>query len=499
MLARRLLGCGLALALLHPLCYWGYYAGDGVIHLVYGEHAAAGRFFEYNLGEKSAGVTSPGFMLVLAALFRALPHPWVPYAVKAINLLGHYALLALVYRLGRKLALEVRWAAGAAIVVGLTPGLVYNATIGMENGIFATALYLFFVAAEEVGWFAAPQEVSAGRQAALGALLALVCWLRPEGLAVAALVIAQGAWRARSVRAVAALALPVALGAAALVGFHFVETGHLMPTSAKARALLSWNDSVWVGPVPLNPRLTYRLGFFVPVFLCFLAGLPEWCARGGAGAGARGLLLALFGAFFALYSTVLASGHISRYAIFLMPVQALVAASGARALAARFPRARAGACVAGAAALLALAVAERVYVIRPGEWDALARAAAAQALRPAESEAMLALVGRPAKRPVVLAYQEVQARWWLDERFVIRSLDGRVDPELLAFVRNGYFDHPGYLRARGVDFLMQIVNYNREPADWSLEKLADLAPGASARHDGVGFTRVADGVFRVDR
>ena len=62
---KRLAVVAVALVLLaYPLIYLGNYAGDAQVHLIYGENAAHGRFFEFNQGEPSAGVTSPGFMLL---------------------------------------------------------------------------------------------------------------------------------------------------------------------------------------------------------------------------------------------------------------------------------------------------------------------------------------------------------------------------------------------------------------------------------------------------
>ena len=57
----------------YPLLYIGNYAGDSQVHLIYGQNAAHGAFFEFNLGEKSAGVTSPGVHASYCGLFQSRP------------------------------------------------------------------------------------------------------------------------------------------------------------------------------------------------------------------------------------------------------------------------------------------------------------------------------------------------------------------------------------------------------------------------------------------
>ena len=94
---RFLLLAAAAAVLLYPLAYADVYAGDAVIHLIYAENAARGHFYEFNLGEVTAGVTSTGYMLLLAGLFRLLPAPLVPIAAKLLGALAWFASLAFVY------------------------------------------------------------------------------------------------------------------------------------------------------------------------------------------------------------------------------------------------------------------------------------------------------------------------------------------------------------------------------------------------------------------
>jgi hypothetical protein len=101
--------------------------------------------------------------------------------------------------------------------------------------------------------------------------------------------------------------------------------------------------------------------------------------------------------------------------------------------------------------------------------------------------------------------EEVQMRYWLDDRFVVRSLDGRTDPLLLRYAAADRFDHVGYLRDRGVDFLLGTPSYNRDPRPWSLARLEQLQVGETTHVEGLSFLRMAGDssilwpIFRVQK
>jgi hypothetical protein len=496
-------GAGVLLAgaaVLHPLLYVGMFAGDAEIHIVFGRNAAAGRFFEFNPGEVCAGETSPGYMLLVAALFGVAPEAWVPIVMKAVGLAAWYALVALVWVAARDLLESRFWASAAAGVVALMPGAAYNATIGMENGLFALAILAFWTVAIRTGWFEPERRTSPGLDAALGALLGLACWLRPEGFIVGVLALAVRGPR-RSAVAAAAFAV-VAAGVAA---FHFAFTGRLLPGSALARVAVSACDAFVLGPVSLDPGFSYRLAAYAPLTVGLAIG--TWIAlrrtRVTPRAGALRFAVACFWGFFALYTAVLGSAHLGRYTIFLMPLCAVVACLGARwAWEQLYARSRALAAVAvalGAIALLGVFAAEAVARRGLGRPRELIYVSRAPEMRAAFSDSMVERLGRPEQRPIVVACQEVQIRYRLDDRFVVRSLDGRTDPLLLDYVRGGVYDHVGYLAARGVGFLLATPNYNRSPETWALDRLEALEPGESIAHGGLRFTRLPDlATFRVD-
>ena len=505
---------GVAAVLAYPAAYLGMYAGDALIHLAYAENAAAGRLFEFNPGEKSSGVTSPGFMLLLAAFFKIASAYYVPALVKALNLLAWYALAFVVWLTARRVLGSDGWAFLAAVTAGLLPGSAYNATIGMESGLFALAVMLFLYLAARWKWLFGDRPREAWQGVAIGVTLGVAAWLRPEGFVVGAIALAYATAMLRRdglgvARIAARLAASVAVFAAvagSMLLFHVWMTGDLIMTSGASRVALSAARSIGLGPLPFTPDFSERLLQYAPLTgAALLGGVLLATGRVRPRTRIEPLMVVLFCVFFAAYSTVLASDHLARYVIFLMPMLVITAAVGARWLwdtlsAAGSPRAlrlRLGAFALGAAGLTAVFAVETHLRRGLGTHDALRAAMDAPGERTAYSDRMLAALGNPAQRPVSLAYEEVQVRYHFDDRFVIRSLDGRVDRKLLDYVEDGNYDHLGYVRARGVDFIMETVNNNRDPGVWSLAELARLEAGEELARDGVVLRRLPGAGYRV--
>ena len=110
--------------------------------------------------------------------------------------------------------------------------------------------------------------------------------------------------------------------------------------------------------------------------------------------------------------------------------------------------------------------------------------------RQAFSDELFDQLGKPEIIPISVALQEIQARYWLDQRFIVRSLDGRVDPVLLVHADKVGIDHAGYLKEREVQFLLDTPNYNRDLQLWSLKRLNSLKPGEEVSQGGVTFSRM---------
>jgi hypothetical protein len=182
--------------------------------------------------------------------------------------------------------------------------------------------------------------------------------------------------------------------------------------------------------------------------------------------------------------------HLARYTIFLMPALCLLAGLGWQHFAApRFRPFRSAATVAAAVWLCGVFGVETSIRWTQGGHDAVRALVNAPANRGATTEALLRRLNATGGRASV-ALVEVQLRYFVDDRITIRSLDGRTDPLLLAFVHPAYVDHIGYLRARRVGYVLALPDYNRDPTAWSLATLRSLPDGGTVECGGLTFQRI---------
>ncbi len=486
-----------SIVVLEPFLFAGSFAGDAQVHLVFAENAAHGRFFEFNPGQRVSGETSPGYMLLGAALFRLMPARWVPLGLKALGLGAWYLLCWLVYRVAAKrLSGEADdgrpLAAAAALTSALIPGSVYNANVGMENGLFAAAVWLWIDLAAKWRWFEPStletRTIQIHREVALASLQGIACWLRPEGFVLLAIAHSLRWRRAHPTTGVAITGLTIAsMIALANLAFQFEWTGDLVATSVLSRRVLAMHRSLPLGPLQIDPVFAERLLLYLPLTVCAAIG-ARLSAREQSGLDT--FLLSVFAAFFILYTFVSGAAQLARYAIFVMPIVALYAARGAREVWRQRQPYRRSLIALGAAAFVVTTVAESAYRGNHYYLRLLANAMNAPNERRARTDDLLRRLGPHQELPVVVALEAVQLRYEVDDRIIVRSLDGRVDRDLFAFVHDGAVDHFGYLRALSVDDLLGTPDYNRHDREDSLVSLGNLLPDQSVVRAGLVFRRL---------
>lgn len=187
--------------------------------------------------------------------------------------------------------------------------------------------------------------------------------------------------------------------------------------------------------------------------------------------------------------------HFARYSIPIWPMGIIAATYGLYRLSLNGQR---WAVAAAAIAFLGMAAYETM-VRSDFPRDTLVRAMALPDV-PLKSGAYLERYRQPRMRPVVIATQEVQVRMQLDDRFVIRSLDGILDAVYLNYLCHGYNDHDGYFIDQKVDFLeTPFANYNHDRSRWSLNRLSTLPVGQSIERPGIRYTKLADDTVKVTR
>lgn len=123
---------------------------------------------------------------------------------------------------------------------------------------------------------------------------------------------------------------------------------------------------------------------------------------------------------------------------------------------------------------------------------------AAQDRRRARTSDFLQALEMTGDRPISVALVEVQLRYFLDGRVVVRSLDGRTDGHLLDFASRTGVDYPGYLRDRQVEVLIEFPPI--PGAEWPLSDLLDLPANGRIERGGLVFQRIGStGAVRIVR
>ena len=479
------------------------WTGDAEITQVYAEHAAAGRWFEFNAGERTAGVTSPAWLLLLSMLHRLGGATFAAYGTKvlALSLLVTTALL--VVRIGRAID-HPRAGVVAAALFLLDPTIAAHALTGLEGALAAAVL-----AAGTLNLLA-PPNATWRRVGTLAATMALALLTRLE----IALVLAASACVATSidaprVRRVDVLFAVVIAAVISLPWFLFQHrlTGHFLPTSGMSRLWLARRSGWHLGPLTLHGALLLRLcGTYAP----FAVGTA--IAVKSAASGARRaavLVLATQVALVVVLDVAVIGGRgYLRYFLPCFPAYFLLGALGLAAL--DEARARRGGRAWSTFALAWMAIAFVTdFTLRArdlGDYVPHRAHLAAPTERSGATDALLAHLGAPAAGPVRLAVTEVEMRRALDDRVVVLSLDGRVDPALVQLVdpASGCPDVARYLVLRQADY----VHAERacdcpQSVLCALERHAarpDVVPGSAVHEAGLEFVFTGwDWTWRVER
>lgn len=504
----RLALCTLLFA--YPGLWLQYIAGDTVIHLVFAETAADGHFFDYNPGESCAGETSPGYMLLLAGAQVVLGQGALVLFVKALGFASWYSLLFVVFRVTRQLlasSSEV-WAWAVVATVGLMPGSVANAVLGMENVVFALWFWCWLWCALHHRWFVSARA-GAGVEFGLGAALGFASWLRPEALPLALVAVAVRAWSLRGlaiVRPTAWFTTGVGLGNAGLWAFTLLTLGH-SPYGAGA-ARVQESADLWLGTLPVSFRFSARLlaygCFTLPALVSFVASLRRLAFRTRVTAPSSALE-ALDGlavqtlAFVVLFSTVFPSVHLARYTLFLWPMLAIHGARGLQLLAPRFGHLLAARALVALGCVLGFVYAYETRVrLGMARGHTVSEVRAAYENRTQRTSELLASMGEPARSTVVVGVVEAQLRYFVDSRITVRSLDGLLDERMKQFTHFGQIDTLGYLKDRNVEYLLEHPDA-LSTRRFSYSALRALPPGAQVTIEGVSFTSIGPDVTRVTR
>jgi hypothetical protein len=408
-------------------------SGDALIHLIYAERAAAGRWFQFNPGELSAGSTSLFYTVALTWLLRWLSLRATLYVACTGCIAAVVLVLWLVYRATQRATGSRTWATVASLAVAANPGLTYNAPQGIEAPFFAAAVAALLFRDPE--WVTARTFSSRSMVAAV--IAALVVALRPEGIPVlgVTLVMLAVTRRAGGLRPSVTGPLLVAAGAGAaamvLAGlWQWRWTGVFLPASAYSRLMMARREGLHFGGLWIYPRFPVRLLVYAPLTAATII-CPWVLRRDPTNRPLARLAAAVLASTTVLYTFVTGAVHVARYMMFLLPPMALAAALVAGRL---WPNRRGRwVVVLGAVVLLASYGAETVMRIR---WrrqfgsSTVGWLADWHDARVGNTNDWLNIIGFDPEKcgKMRLSYQEVQTGLSFDDRVEIVSTDGRIWP-----------------------------------------------------------------------
>jgi hypothetical protein len=206
----------------------GFVTDDAWISVRYAENLANGHGFVWNPGGPRAEGFSNPLLVGIEALADVLGLPALRTA-RALGVLCGLACLVLVYVKGRAVVGEFA-AASATLLIGCSAPFALWAVGGLET--LPVALVLTFAVLELA-------RADRGRVWVAGSALALLPWLRPEGLAAVAAVVffSEAAGLLRRATRMAAVRRALVLGGVPVAAQLLLEAvrlgvyGHLLPNS----------------------------------------------------------------------------------------------------------------------------------------------------------------------------------------------------------------------------------------------------------------------------
>ncbi|HVP38203.1 MAG TPA: hypothetical protein VMS93_03360 [Candidatus Saccharimonadales bacterium] len=314
----------------------GFPLDDSYIHFQFARNLAHGHGLSFNPGEPSPGVTSPLWVLLLAAA-QLLGAP-VEWASVALGVLAAAAAAVFTLEAGRAARLPLGLAFAAGLAVAGAGRITWASVSGMEPCL-ATALSVALV------WLYLSQVSGTRRYLGLGLLAGLCAEARPELLLLGLLVAALEAWRAGrerglsgAVRAALAMGVPLVALILPYTLFCLATSGRPLPNTYYVKSYLL----VRTGGANLAQLRRAYVGAAIRFIawdnlvaaVLLVPGMVLWVIRRG---WARRVAVLLWPLVFWGYSVVRSPLHynVSRYTIPLIPILALMSTAPLAALAER--------------------------------------------------------------------------------------------------------------------------------------------------------------------
>lgn len=134
------------LSLINFIIFSGNWSGDPEIHLVFSKNLINGHFIQFNQGEMTSGNTSQIYMMILSILLILFPDIWVPFIMKLTSLISIILLSILVVKELYKKLLIKNYLYFLLLLFSFFsfPFIFFQGWLGMENSLFGL-IYFYLV------------------------------------------------------------------------------------------------------------------------------------------------------------------------------------------------------------------------------------------------------------------------------------------------------------------------------------------------------------------
>jgi hypothetical protein len=216
---------------------------DAFIYYRYAWNSAQGNGLVFNVGDPVEGFSGPAWMALLVLIARAGLD--LPTAASLLGLLCGAATLVATWFLGRAAGLDRFGRLAAVAVLALSYPFIVWARSGLETPFYSLALAVAagaYLAAE----YPLREEIEASRWCRWAAALAsvLVCFGRPEGVLLVAVLIIDRLTDGRDFAGALRYALPAALGYGAYLVWRAHTFHSLVPNTSVKLYPLHFDRSV---------------------------------------------------------------------------------------------------------------------------------------------------------------------------------------------------------------------------------------------------------------
>jgi hypothetical protein len=249
-------------------CNWG----DAVIHFVFARNFSAGHFFEYNIGEKASGSTSPLWTCLLSLVHTLNPDGFIDNS-KIFSILIYLSTFILIYFVGSKLYKNKTIGLYSVFLWTCFVHLAEYATTGMETPLYIAVLLLSLLLSVHIF---SNNSISRIKIFLLGLVLGTIPIIRPEGIIFSLLIFGLVALFGRRDKLnyyyIVLMLLGFFLTFSPYYIFSYIKMGHLIPSSGQGRLLTAYEFSNNTFGIRWSPEAIKLFLRTIPL-LCFLLAI----------------------------------------------------------------------------------------------------------------------------------------------------------------------------------------------------------------------------------